>query len=137
MEVKFDSQNRLQVTAVTAEEASTLMALAYDSKPQKKERADKGGTHGKHRKVRYVKACPVEGCDAKAKSIGLHMRMKHGILPDGEITETFKQATEGVMKVSEPVVSDGNGGYILKIHKNKSHSNFLGNTFQNGAVIEK
>ena len=118
MEVKFDSLNRLQVTATTVDEATALMAMAYGSPKEKKERKDNGGTHvPRKNKTRYAKSCPVEGCDVKAKSIGLHLRMKHGILPDGEIRSSFFQATKGEMKVSCPVVSDGNGGYVLKERK--------------------
>jgi len=144
MEIKFDSNNRLQVTAVTAEEASVLMAIAYgtESKPKTKaERSGKGKPHKRAKKVRYSKTCIVEGCEHKTKSMGLHLLMAHGVNKEGEIQTHFNHCSKGRTLVTQPVEKIGDKYSLLSLEgeekiEGKPQSNFLGGTFNRGAVID-
>lgn len=78
-ENKEENQKLFEV----ANEANFKASANYSSEETPKRKYTKRSTS-------YLKTCPVEGCDHKAKSIAMHMRFMHGVLPDGTLTNTFQ-----------------------------------------------
>lgn len=135
MIVSFGKDGKLTVTAETSVENTKLFELVNGEVSSKAETETEDKPKRKYaykKRTLYLKSCPVEGCEHKAKGMDLHLRNKHGILPDGSIVKTFTYngasrsgaGSPQEKEVSMPVVKTENG-YRLK---NKSDEGLLGHT---------
>lgn len=151
MIVQMNKQGVVTLTAENIDENNKLFQIAneanfkgqttYGSNPEAEEAKPKR-TY-KKRSTTYNKSCPVIGCDHKAKSIVLHLRNKHGILPDGTLTKTFTYnggrgnktpLGSHARPVTMPVKQRADGKYEViepaseKSEKSESNSGLLGHT---------
>jgi len=85
---------------------------------------------------KYMKTCPVEGCNHKGLNLSIHKRMAHGIDKDGEVSMTFMHANRHgggsrEVSVAHPVVKLQDGTYRQLMAGKEDVTNFLAD--ENGA----
>lgn len=125
MIVQMNKQGVVTLTAENAEENIKLFEVANEAnfKAKANYATDVDRPKRKYTKrATYLKNCPVEGCDHKARGIDMHLRNAHGIHPDGTLHNTFTynggrgkagKVAPQERPVKMPVVKTDNG-YRLK-----------------------